>query len=81
MAKTVDENAVSRNTGNEQELEGLFLALHQALIECQRLGDEKIRLSSQVIEAITNKTRQLGFDNKNNGKLLLTNRLVTIITF
>lgn len=48
-------------------LEELLRELHRTLIECQNLGDEKVRIASQIIETICAKTRQLGLDCKSNG--------------
>jgi hypothetical protein len=69
VLENIDENSAESRSEN---IDRLFQTLHLALVECQRLGDQKIRLTSQIIETITNKTRQLGFDNKNNGKLCLS---------
>ena len=56
---------------NDQEtlknnLDSLFNKMHQLLIQCQTLGDQKIQLSSQIIEMIGSKTRQLGLDPRTN---------------
>lgn len=50
-------------------LEELLRVLHKTLLECQNLGDQKVRIASQIIETICAKTRQLGLDCKSNGKL------------
>jgi hypothetical protein len=41
--------------------------LHGILIKCQELGDQKVALVSQIIEAINNKSKQLTLDTKSLG--------------
>ena len=58
-----DEKSIFANHSFDQ----LLSQLHTFLIKCQNLGDQKVKLSSQIIETFTNKTRQLGLDIKSNG--------------
>ncbi|CAF0702821.1 unnamed protein product [Brachionus calyciflorus] len=66
------QEILARSESNENEeskkseLDLLLNKLHQLLIQCQTLGDQKVRLSGQIIEAIGTKTRQLGFDARTN---------------
>ena len=50
-------------------MDQLLLKLHQVLVQCQILGDQKVKLTGQVVEILSNKTRQLGLDPRNNGTL------------
>lgn len=58
------ENADQETLKNN--LDSLFNKMHQLLTQCQTLGDQKIQLSSQIIEMIGSKTRQLGLDPRTN---------------
>ena len=48
-------------------LDQLLNKLHQLLIQCQSLGDQKVKLTGQIMETLGSKTRQLGLDAKTNG--------------
>lgn len=50
-------------------IEQLLNKLHQTLMQCQCLGDQKMKLTSQVTETLNSKTKQLinwGCDSKTN---------------
>lgn len=47
-------------------IEQLLNKLHQMLLQCQSLGDQKVKLSEQIMEILSNKTRKLGLDAKSN---------------
>jgi hypothetical protein len=40
--------------------------MHQLLVQCQCLGDHKVKLSAQIIETLSTKARQLGVDSKSS---------------
>jgi hypothetical protein len=61
VATTADTD--KSNVANFQ----LLSKLYQLLIECQNLGDQKVKITNQIIECISKKTRQLGLDSKLNG--------------
>lgn len=63
---------------NSITINQLLLNLHQALVQCQELGDQKIKLTGQVVEMLNNKTRQLGLDPRSNGK---SNQLLSFEIF
>lgn len=69
---SIKQEIISRteNSENEEskkeELDQLLNKLHQLLVQCQTLGDQTVRLTGQIIEAIGAKTRQLGFDARSN---------------
>ena len=46
----------------------MLATLHHVLIQCQELGDQKVRLTGQIMEILSSKTRQLGLDTKSLGK-------------
>ena len=48
-------------------LEELLHKLHHVLVQCQIFGDQKIKLTSQITERFSSRTRQLGFDSKSYG--------------
>ena len=52
-------------------LDQLLNKLHQLLIQCQSLGDQKVKLTGQIMETLGSKTRQLGLDAKTNGLIFL----------
>ncbi|RNA40342.1 Inhibitor of growth 1 [Brachionus plicatilis] len=60
----------SQEAASEDEkrmvVDNLLIRMHQLLIQCQTLGDQKIRLTSQIIDLIGSKTRQLGFDPRSS---------------
>ena len=78
-----DEQSVSLNSSTSTDdfdlsvavfkalsLEQLLVKLHQLLTQCQCLGDQKMRLTAQVMETLSNKARQLvnwSGDSKANG--------------
>ena len=47
----------------------LLNSLHQILLQCQLLGDQKVKITGQIMEILSNKTRRLGLDTKSHGKL------------
>lgn len=59
----------------------LLSKLYQLLVECQNLGDHKVRITNQIIECISSKTRQLGFDSKLNGMFLSRRNVFLFIKF
>ena len=61
----ITENSDNEETKKEK-LDQLLNKLHQLLVQCQTLGDQKVRLTGQIIEVIGAKTRQLGFDARSN---------------
>lgn len=42
----------------------LLNLLHKILVQCQIFGDQKVKLTSQIMETLSSKTRQLGFDSE-----------------
>lgn len=42
----------------------LLNLLHKILAQCQIFGDQKVKLTSQIMETLSIKTRQLGFDSE-----------------
>ena len=56
------------DTTSEQKLhiEQLLNKLHQLLLQCQLLGDDKVKLTGQIMEILSSKTRRLGLDTKSN---------------
>lgn len=46
----------------------MLATLHHVLLQCQELGDQKVRLTGQIMEMLSSKTRQLGLDTKSLGK-------------
>ena len=48
-------------------MDQILVKLHQALVQCQELGDHKVKLTGQVVEMLSTKTRQLGLDPISNG--------------
>lgn len=68
----IKQEIIARSESSENEetkggqLDQLLHKLHQLLVQCQTLGDQKVRLTGQIIEAIGAKTRQLGFDARSN---------------
>jgi len=60
------EFAIEKSMYESFRLEQLLAKLHQTLIESQHLGDQKLRVTSQIIETICNRTRQIGLDCKSN---------------
>ncbi len=44
--------------------------IHNTLIKCQELGDQKVELVSQIINLLDNKTKQLMLDTKTLGTFL-----------
>lgn len=52
-------------------IDQLLDKLHQVLLQCQCFGDQKMKLTSQIMETLGSKTRQLinwGIDSKAHGK-------------
>ena len=52
-------------------IDQLLDKLHQVLLQCQCFGDQKMKLTSQIMETLGSKTRQLinwGVDTKAQGK-------------
>lgn len=49
----------------------LLNSLHQILLQCQLLGDQKVKITGQIMEILSNKTRRLGLDTKSHGKLFV----------
>lgn len=50
-------------------IEQLLNTLHQILLQCQLLGDQKVKVTGQIMDILSTKTRKLGLDAKSNGKL------------
>ena len=69
-AVSSDEMSTSEDaTSRDFLIEQLLTRLHQILLQCQLLGDQKVKITGQVMELLSNKTRKLGLDTKLNGKL------------
>jgi hypothetical protein len=49
-------------------IEQLLNTLHQILLQCQFLGDQKVKVTGQIMDILSTKTRKLGLDAKSNGK-------------
>lgn len=47
-------------------IEQLLNALHQILLQCQLLGDQKVKVTGQIMDILSTKTRKLGLDAKSN---------------
>ena len=72
----IHRDAVQRNEESNQRDRAL-VSLQRMLIKTQELGDEKLRLVSQIIELIETRSRQLDQDVENLGKwtIMLNQRL------
>jgi hypothetical protein len=46
--------------------------IHNSLIKCQELGDQKVELVAQIIDLLDNKTKQLILDTKTLGKIFFS---------
>jgi hypothetical protein len=62
-----ETNHLNIKTLESFNLEELLHKLHHVLVQCQIFGDQKIKLTSQITETLSSRTRQLGFDSKSYG--------------
>ena len=98
MSRTTNEqqanNEPAASTSQSNELEAAFKSLtidqllgklHQLLIQCQSLGDQKVKLTGQIMETLGNKTRQIGLDAKLNGMRIFdfcaVDRLLVLVIY
>jgi hypothetical protein len=70
-ASTLSNSSSSRlddpNANNPVSFEDFLGKLHHLLIHNQILGDHKVRISCQLMELLTSKSRELGLDSKSLG--------------
>jgi len=62
----------SNQTDSKMTIKQLLNSLHQILLQCQLLGDQKVKITGQIMEILSNKTRRLGLDTKSHGKILFS---------